>query len=145
MRVLAVRLILAGLVAMGTAGCLPPASGPVPGTNEQQEVTLTLGQTIVVDGRVHVTFGRVGDDSRCPANVACVTAGNAVVSLLIQERGERSETLQINTHTEPRSATDEELRFEVVSLEPAPTAGQDPPASYTVRLRITRARGKLFA
>jgi hypothetical protein len=122
------------------AGCIRPrATGPVPGTDEQGEITLTLGETRLLDEDVSVTFGRVGEDSRCPADVQCITAGNAVVALLIQERGEHSETLQLNTHSNPRSKTEEEMRFEVISLTPLPKAGEGPPSTYVVRLRITRA------
>lgn len=122
------------------AGCTHPRpTGPVPGTDEQGEITLALGESRLLNADVSVTFGRVGEDSRCPANVQCITAGNAVVSLLIQERGEHSETLQLNTHSNPRSKTEEGMRFEVVSLSPLPRAGEGPPSNYVVRLRITRA------
>jgi len=134
-----VRMIVAGC-AMLMAGCARMHStGPIPGTDELGEITLSVGETRLLNEDVSVTFGRVGDDSRCPANVQCITAGNAVVTLLIQERGERSEPLQLNSHSNPRSRTEEGMRFEVISLDPLPTAGQGPPSTYTVRLRITRA------
>lgn len=134
-----VRMMAVGC-AMLLAGCARPhGTGPVPGTDELGEITLNLGETRLLNEDVSVTFGRVGEDSRCPANVQCVTAGNAVVALLIQERGEHSETLQLNTHSNPRSKTEEGMRFEVISLTPLPKAGEGPPSAYVVRLRITRA------
>lgn len=134
-----VRMMMVGGAVL-LAGCIRPRpTGPVPGTDAQGEITLTLGETRLLSNDVSVTFGRVGEDSRCPANVQCITAGNAVVALLIQERGEHSETMQLNTHANPRTKTEEGMRFEVISLTPLPVAGEGPPSTYTVRLRITRA------
>ena len=98
-----VRRFLVGCAALACAGCATARpSGPVSGTDAQQEVQLALGETRSVDGdRVAITFGRVGEDSRCPTGVQCITAGNAVVSLLLQERGDKSKTLQLNTNTNP--------------------------------------------
>src|SRR5687768_10462952 len=81
------------------AGCINTfRTGPVPGTDENQQVEIPLGQTRTFDEeRLAIGFGRVLEDSRCPRDVQCVTAGNAVVGLILQERGEATRVVELNT------------------------------------------------
>ncbi|HEY0023515.1 MAG TPA: hypothetical protein VGB24_11410 [Longimicrobium sp.] len=125
----------------GLAGCFPNTfrTGPVPGTDANQELALPLGETRTLDEqRFAVSFGRVMEDSRCPTGAQCVSAGNAHLALVLQERGEATRTVQLNTHTDPRVVRHEGYRVEVVGLDPLPAAGQPAPENYVVRLRITR-------
>jgi hypothetical protein len=115
-------------------------TGPVPGTDENQQVEIPLGQTRTFDEeRLAVGFGRVMEDSRCPSDVQCIQAGNALVGLILQERGEATRTVELNTNQNPRRVSHEGYIVEVVGLEPRPTsAGPPEHESYVVRLRITR-------
>jgi hypothetical protein len=123
------------------AGCLNTyRTGPVPGTDENQQVEIPMGQTRTFDEeRLAIGFGRVLEDSRCPAGTQCVTAGNAEVGLVLQERGEATRVVQLNTGRRPRRVSHEGYIVEVVDLRPVPGAGGPPDhESYVVRLRITR-------
>ncbi|HEU4884686.1 MAG TPA: hypothetical protein VFT45_20690 [Longimicrobium sp.] len=123
------------------AGCLNTyRTGPVPGTDENQQVEIPIGQTRTFDEeRLAIGFGRVLDDSRCPTATQCVTAGNAEVGLVLQERGEATRIVQLNTALTPRRVSHEGYIVEVVDLRPVPSAGGPPdPDSYVVRLRVTR-------
>lgn len=115
-------------------------TGPVPGTDENQQVEIPLGQTRTFDEeRLAVGFGRVMEDSRCPSDVQCIQAGNARVGLILQERGEATRAVELNTNQNPRRVSHEGYIVEVVGLEPRPTsAGPPEHESYVVRLRITR-------
>lgn len=123
------------------AGCINTfRTGPVPGTDENQQVEIPLGQTRTFDEeRLAIGFGRVMEDSRCPADAQCVTAGNALVGLILQERGEATRTVELNTTTGRRRVAHEGYVVEVVDLQPRPTAAGPPDEeSYVVRLRVTR-------
>lgn len=123
------------------AGCLNTyRTGPVPGTDENQQVQIPLGQTRTFDEeRLAVGFGTVLEDSRCPTGAQCVRAGNARVGLILQERGEATRSVDLNTLDNPRRVSHEGYIIEVVDLQPVPTtAGAPDPESYVVRLRITR-------
>ena len=123
------------------SGCLNTyRTGPVPGTDENQEVQIPLGQTRTFDEeRLAVGFGRVMEDSRCPSDAQCVRAGNAMVGLVLQERGEATRSVELNTGQDPRRVSHEGYIVEVVGLDPVPTTARPPdPESYVVRLRITR-------
>ena len=115
-------------------------TGPVPGTDENQEVLIPIGQTRMFDEeRLAIGFGAVLEDSRCPPSVQCVHAGNARVGLVLQERGEATRSVELNTTAGSRRVTHEGYVVEVVGLEPFPSASGAPDAeSYVVRLRVTR-------
>lgn len=123
------------------AGCINTfRTGPVPGTDEDQQVEIPLGQTRTFDEeRLAVGFGTVLEDSRCPTDAQCVRAGNARVGLILQERGEATRSVELNTAENPRRVSHEGYVIEVVGVHPSPTtAGPPDQESYVVILRITR-------
>lgn len=123
------------------AGCINTfRTGPVPGTDENQQVEIPVGETRTFDEeRLAVGFGTVMEDSRCPTGAQCVRAGNARVGLVLQERGEATRIVELNTAEGQRRVSHEGYVIEVVDLQPLPAAGATPdPERYVVRLRITR-------
>lgn len=122
------------------AGCINTfRTGPVPGTDANQQIELPLGQTRLLDEeRLAITFARVMEDSRCPAGTQCITAGNAMVGLILHERGEATRMVQLNTHNQPRTVSHEGYVISVVDLLPPPRAGQEIPDSAVVRLHVVR-------
>lgn len=114
-------------------------TGPVPGTDEQAQLEIPLGETRLLDEeRLAISFVRVMEDSRCPAGVQCVTAGNAIVGLILHERGEATRPVTLNTHERPRTVSHEGYVISVVDLVPIPTAGADAPQNYVIRLHVVR-------
>lgn len=131
--------LLAAAALLG--GCINTfRTGPVPGTDENQQVEIPVGQTRTFDEeRLAIGFGTVLEDSRCPPAAQCIRAGNARVGLVLQERGEATRSVELNTHENPRRVSHEGYIVEVVGLEPFPSASGAPdPESYVVRLRVTR-------
>jgi hypothetical protein len=131
------------LLAAGAllSGCLNTfRTGPVPGTDANQQVEIPIGQTRTFDEeRLAIGFGAVLEDSRCPAAAQCIRAGNARVGLVLQERGEATRSVDLNTSENPRRVSHEGYVVEVVDLQPLPNASGAPDTeSYVVRLRVTR-------
>jgi hypothetical protein len=102
-----------------------------------ESVDLTLGQVArVQNSSVTVRFSGV-DDSRCPLEVLCVTAGDAVITLLLSGAGsERWEV--VHRVREPKAATYGGYRFEASALAPYPSTNA-PGVPKTLTLRITQA------
>lgn len=137
------RHCVVGLIAVAAmlSGCINTfRTGPVPGTDENQQVEIPIGQTRTFDEeRLAIGFGAVLEDSRCPSDVQCIHAGNARVGLVLQERGEATRSVELNTAENPRRVSHEGYIVEVVGLQPLPTTAGAPAAeSYVVRLRVTR-------
>ncbi len=88
-----------------------------------EEFTLARGQTAVVDGgALAVRFQGVVHDSRCPIDVECITAGNAVVRLRLSDGG--AEEVELNTTVGAKEATHGGYTVRLVALRPGTTAGR---------------------
>jgi hypothetical protein len=76
----------------------PPPPAPIPPKAAEtvelgENVTLLLGETAQVASKdISVRFSRLVSDSRCPPEMVCIWAGEAVVELTLSEpgRGERT-------------------------------------------------------
>lgn len=139
------RWVRAGMGMMALpllAGCINTfRTGPVPGTDAEQQVQIPLGETLLLDEEgFAITFGRVLEDSRCPTGVQCITEGNALVALVLHERGEATRTVRLNTHDQPRTVSHEGYVVTVVNVLPWPTAagGEIDRLDYVVRLHVVR-------
>jgi hypothetical protein len=111
----------------------------VPATTE---VTLRYGEDRQLDNSVlRVTFVRVVEDSRCPAGVLCIWAGNAVVEIGIAAGMGPTVPLQINATMDPRYADWNGVRVTVLELAPLPRADTPiKPEDYSVKLRLEAIR-----
>ncbi len=121
-------------VLLGTCTA-PTSSVPL-----DQDFELRPGQTVKIAGTGQsITFEAVAEDSRCPASVQCVWAGNARVSLRVGEGG-RDSVLTLNTGVEPRRVSIGKISLELKAVTPGPSAGTATPAStYRVTLHATGA------
>jgi hypothetical protein len=124
------------------AGCINTfRTGPVPGTDANQQVEIPLGQTRLFDEeRLAISFVRVMEDSRCPQGAQCIQAGNAIVGLILHERGEATRPVTLNTHADPRTVSHEGYVVTVVDVLPWPTAGgaQLEREDFVIRLHLVR-------
>jgi hypothetical protein len=131
-------LLIALAALMLLAGCIG-RTGEVR-ANLGSEVSLAIGETAVVTGEnLRVRFLAVTEDSRCPANVLCIQAGRAVMTVQVTYRG-NSETVTLE---EPGLTTPPESVYQnyelAFHLEPYPMAGVEVhPNQYRLLLTITR-------
>ena len=100
--------------------------------------TMAPGDIVHVDGTsTYLEFGGVGGDSRCPVDVNCFTAGDAVVRLNAGDDGARR---RYELHTgKGQPVQHDGLTITLVELTPARVSGRTiAPADYRVSLRVTR-------
>lgn len=124
------------LCAALVAACAPamdPGRAPL-----DESFGVREGERVVVDGRLTVGFHDVAEDSRCPADVQCVRAGEAVVVLRLSEAGHRPAELTLRTTPGEDAVTVGAYRVELVGLDPAPRSGRSPPETYVATLRVVR-------
>jgi len=107
-------------------------------------VRIWVGQTIVVEG-IRVRFNAVESDSRCPTDVVCVWAGDAVANFVVEQNCEcRSAAYELKLHTtlEPKSGVAYGFRVELLLLSPSPVSTSSiKPDGYSAWLRIVRTEG----
>ena len=100
-----------------------------------RSVQLQLEQTAMVAGSaVRVQFVRAAD-SRCPLGAVCITAGAAVIDLVLSGGGP-SQAVTLQLGQKPVTAVYGGLLFEATALDPFPSS-QQPRGAQTLTLRIT--------
>ena len=121
------------------AGCASAARGSQITARLDEPFQLPKSQTAVVASeRLTVTFTNVESDSRCPANVQCVRAGEARVHFELRLPGHQQEDVILATEgAQPRYATFGAYDIHLVSLAPQPRTDVPRPA-YVATLRIVR-------
>ncbi len=125
-----------GLLAMACVGKptpvptytpVPPTPTPMP-TPTVHRVEIGLGKSVELPGQgIGISFDRVVEDSRCPANVVCVWAGEAVIELTVTE-ADTSSVVRLSLRpgrvasSQPSS---EDISMRLISLEPYPGSDDD--------------------
>jgi hypothetical protein len=144
------------LAALLLAACGGGNSSAVsPSTQKQSEgsaitpdrpFTLRVGEhAALADGTLRVGFDSVTNDSRCPSNVQCVRAGEAIVMLTVRA-GAIDSTVRLQTPSAsaptaiaPSTAIIGAYAVTFSSLEPVPVAGQERrQADYVAQLVVSR-------
>jgi len=119
------HLVLLSIATVLLLGCLGSLTGRPLEAGEPvrvrlgQEFNLRVGQQAAVNGgHFRVRFASVANDSRCPANVTCVWAGNAEVLIEAEASGRRA-NLKLNTHggaNFPKEVSHRQYSVELVAL-----------------------------
>jgi hypothetical protein len=138
----AILAAVAGMRHLGTIICLLTAtaclgktpSGPSP---IEKEVVIAPGETAAVASDLRVGFVQVDGDSRCPTDVVCITAGDALVRITLEVG---SDAVERDLHTRDKQPVSHAgVRVELMKLDPYPLSSRPiQPGEYRATLRITR-------
>jgi hypothetical protein len=127
------------------AACANPSHPDDPGglsgglqVNTGQQFDIAAGQSVQVRGTgISILFSAVSEDSRCPSDVQCVWAGNAVVRLNLSSATAPATEARLNTTLDPKSVGYAGQRISLVGLKPSPRSGTTiPSASYVATLEV---------
>ena len=134
-----VRLVRWGgsCLLTATACTAVPSVGPSAPLNQQ--FTLPRGGIVSIDGTsMRLQFVEVSGDSRCPADVVCIQAGDATVHLRALDDGAAADYMVHTGDSARAAATHRQLRIELLQLAPYPfstrTIAQD---DYRATLKVT--------
>jgi len=137
---------VAAAVSTATCATTPPDPSPPETIRDAtlgQEFTLRAAESVRIAGTdLLLTFDRVTEDSRCPTNVNCIWAGNAVVRLATRVAGVARGPMELHTTTvDKRDAPVDGYRVRLIRLMPSRTEGttvtQD---QYVATLTVVRSR-----
>jgi len=131
------RAVAFGIGAALAASCAttpPPSSGRSEGL-----LTLAPSQTSPVEGEsLRVRFDGVQNDSRCPADAACIQAGEAVVGITVVAADGGRQSYELHT-TGATSLVHAGVTIALEGLEPRPVSSRPiRPADYRLTLRARR-------
>lgn len=97
---------------------------------------LDFGHTANFAGGLAVTFTRLVSDSRCPADVTCIQAGEAVVELACAHKGQ-TQTIQVSSDRRKNRAEVFGYVVELMSVSPHSTQHSRAQKEFSVTLRVT--------
>jgi hypothetical protein len=104
---------------------------------------LRIGEAATVeDAELTVTFKEVSSDSRCPKDVNCIQAGEAVVLLAVDSKAGQSGMLEFSVPPGGASlaVTFEGLRVTIVRLEPEPESTKSiDTADYVANILVNQS------
>ncbi len=130
------------LLAAARVALLPWACAAANTTSPPLDRTfdLRVGASTQMEGTdLEVRFEGVLNDSRCPPDVKCISAGDATVALRLTGGGKDATTYELHT---PRGATDAQHGSYVVSLValgPPPASNRQTSAGdYVATVRVRR-------
>jgi hypothetical protein len=129
-----IRSILLMAATLAAGACSRGTTAPRE-TEPGQSIDLDVGETVAVrNTSVQVRFFGA-NDSRCPSDVVCVTAGDAVIFLTLSGMSqERTDTLYLVR--QPKNVVYGGFRFEATALQPYPKSSGTRP-SPVLTLRVT--------
>jgi hypothetical protein len=133
------HLLLSALLPLSLAACASGAAGSAPdnegnggggGTTvaDGSEFTLQSGETATLADASRLRYVRLVEDSRCPPDVQCVWAGDAIIALQWTPATGAAQDFQLHTGVEPRSQAIGTRRVTLKSL----ARGAQPAASLVV-------------
>jgi len=146
MQYVAIVGALLALASCQVTAVEPPGNGnaavqDTTGVGLRDTLTLAAGESAEFFG-VEIGFLAIREDSRCPADVQCVWAGNAAAEISVGPADGRmgpTHPLVLNTGIEPQSGEALSTRVTLLEVRPEPVSTQPiPPAQYVVRLAVAR-------
>jgi hypothetical protein len=117
---------------------------PVAASDSGSQASVALDDTVRVplgqrastrDGRLTLTYARLVNESRCPANVVCVWQGDAAVALEARTAGGTANAT-IHTTLDPRQLELSGYRVTLLEVQPYPGTGN--PTSPYIVARVVR-------
>ena len=122
-------------LALALAGCESP-SEPT-SFRLVEPFDLRPGQTAIVELSLRIKFESVPVDSRCPSDVVCIQAGDAVVKVSISAVGQQSETHELHTNPMFSDALYQAYAIRLQRLTPLPRSDRPvAPGDYVATLIV---------
>ena len=136
---------VAAVMAIALSGCMTPSQPGVDGrvattieVESGHEFEIAVNQEAKLTGTtLSIRFRGVSNDSRCPSDVKCVWAGNAVARLTLAASGHSNLDASLNTTLDPKMVKYAGYTLTLKGLKPIPKSGSSiPSADYVAVLEV---------
>ncbi len=109
-------------------------------TDSNQMVKLRINQQKTISAaNLTIKFISVVEDSRCPAGVNCIWAGNGKVKIKVTGKNKKSETFELNTNLSPQSVVFQNQEIKLMHLEPNTDKDKSiEPADYSATFALSK-------
>ena len=124
------------LMLLLVAGCASPTQPDRVPKNEPFD--LRIGESALTTDDIRIKFDTVRSDSRCPSDVNCVRAGEAVIAVSLSKEGEIPVGRELDTTPARSSTTFLNFTITLSQLQPYPRSDrqirpEDYIATFVVR------------
>ena len=126
--IISASLMLSSLLPLSLTACASTATGSEAAIADGTDFDMQVGQTVTLADSSRLRYLRVVNDSRCPPDVQCVWAGDAIVAFEWSPAGETAQGFELHTGLEPRSHAIGTRQLVLKSLE----RGAEPDAELRV-------------
>lgn len=128
--------LIALLLAFSAGGCLNNQTGPDAIAGKPFE--LKAGVTASLPNGTRLTFEKVTEDSRCPADAQCIWAGDGVVAVTLQAPKGPAESRELHTQQSQSRISYDDYIIALTGLAPYPRASQEiRPGDYIATFVVT--------
>lgn len=125
---IAVRLVPAALALLALTACWTPTS---PDASFGKPFDLKVGAIATLSDGLRIRFDKVTADSRCPLDVQCIRAGEAIIAVSLVTSKGSPETREMRTDATGAQITYRDHTVQLTALAPHPRASQQTdPKSY---------------
>lgn len=135
-------LFLISLIFLSTyTGCqddvLLPNFSTIDVTQDSpKDATLKVGESVLLNNEMLITFTGIGADSRCPIDAICVWAGDAEVRLKLK-KGSLEKEVILHTGLTPTSVLFDGYEISLANVLPARKSNEEiKPGQYSILLRF---------
>jgi hypothetical protein len=123
------------LLMLGCAGPTQPDRVP-----KNEPFDLRIGESALTTDDIRIKFDTVRSDSRCPSDVNCVRAGEAVIALTLSKEGEIPVGRELDTTPARSSTTFLNFTITLSQLQPYPRSDRPIQPGDYVATFIVQAR-----
>ena len=131
-----VRVIVL-LAALAAAGCSSPTA---PDAVLGKPFSLKTGATAELPDGSQLTFARVVNDSRCPIDAICITAGDAEISVQLRPPSGQVESRAMHTQPSGSQISYGSYTIALTELTPYPQASRPTPVTEHVATFVVTVR-----
>ena len=126
------------MTALAAAGCLNSPTGPdaVAGT----PFDLKPGAVSSLPDGARLRFERVQSDSRCPMDVMCVWAGDAIIAVTLNPAKGATESRELHTQPAGSQISYANYTITLTALAPYPRSNQEIPAAGYIATFVVSVR-----
>ncbi|KAF0151220.1 MAG: hypothetical protein FD143_2159 [Ignavibacteria bacterium] len=134
-------LVISLIFLLTFSGCqddvLLPSHSSIDITKDSpKEAALKIGESVLLNNEMLITFTGVGADSRCPIDVICVWAGDAEIKLKLR-KGNLEREVILHTGLLPNSALFDGYEIYLASVLPFPKSNENiKPGQYSIQLKF---------
>ena len=131
------RQVVVLAAALAAAGCYSPTG---PDAVAGQPFELKAGAVSTLPDGSRLRFERVQSDSRCPMDVMCVWAGDAIVSVTLKPEKGAAESREVHTQPDGSQISYANYTIKLTALTPYPRSNQEIPANGYIATFVVSVR-----